>query len=361
MKILIDIGHPAHVHLFRNLYHRLKEQGNEVFVTTQEIQIVKELLNFYLIDYIVVGQKKKGLFGKGLSVIYRTLLLSSFILRKKIDICIGSTASIVQAAFISFKPSIFMDDDDDPIELFVVKTAHPFASVILSPKGTIRKSKKTIYYNGYHELAYLHPFRFIPNESIIQKYSLTAKDKYFVLRFVALTGHHDKGQEGINMVKKRELINLLTKKGRVFITSEKPIEPEFEQYRIPVSPEEIHHFLYYATMFIGDSQTMSSESAVLGTPSIRSNSFVGKISYLEDEEHNYGLTYGFKPENFNNLLLKVEELLANPNLKELWQEKRLKMLKDKIDVTALMVWFIENYPESANIMKENPDYQHQFK
>ena len=26
-----------------------------------------------------------------------------------------------------------------------------------------------------------------------------------------------------------------------------------------------------------------------------------------------------------------------------------------------MIWFIENYPESANIMKDNPDYQNRFK
>jgi len=37
------------------------------------------------------------------------------------------------------------------------------------------------------------------------------------------------------------------------------------------------------------------------------------------------------------------------------------MLKDKIDVTAFLVWFIENWPESFNIMKENPDYQYRFK
>jgi hypothetical protein len=37
------------------------------------------------------------------------------------------------------------------------------------------------------------------------------------------------------------------------------------------------------------------------------------------------------------------------------------MIKDKIDVTAFMVWFIENYPESKRIMKENPDYQYKFK
>jgi len=40
---------------------------------------------------------------------------------------------------------------------------------------------------------------------------------------------------------------------------------------------------------------------------------------------------------------------------------RQKMLKDKIDVTAFMVWLIKNYPKSAKIMRENPDYQERFK
>lgn len=37
------------------------------------------------------------------------------------------------------------------------------------------------------------------------------------------------------------------------------------------------------------------------------------------------------------------------------------MLQDKIDVTAFMVWFIENYPKSVEIIKDNPKYQYNFK
>ena len=37
------------------------------------------------------------------------------------------------------------------------------------------------------------------------------------------------------------------------------------------------------------------------------------------------------------------------------------MLADKIDVTAFLAWFVENYPGSAKIMKENPDYQQNSK
>jgi hypothetical protein len=48
-------------------------------------------------------------------------------------------------------------------------------------------------------------------------------------------------------------------------------------------------------------------------------------------------------------------------LQKEWQQKREIMLKDKIDVTAFLVWFVENYPESKEIMKENSDYQYNFK
>jgi len=37
------------------------------------------------------------------------------------------------------------------------------------------------------------------------------------------------------------------------------------------------------------------------------------------------------------------------------------VLADNIDVTSFMVWFIENYPNSLKIMKDNPDYQWKFK
>ena len=114
-------------------------------------------------------------------------------------------------------------------------------------------------------------------------------------------------------------------------------------------------------MLIGDSQSMSVESALLGVPSIRYSSFAGKLSVLEELEHKYELTYGFLPEQSEAMFEKIEKLLSIPNLKEEWQQRRQSMLQDKIDVTAFFVWFIENYPESAKIMKENTDYQYNFK
>ena len=54
-------------------------------------------------------------------------------------------------------------------------------------------------------------------------------------------------------------------------------------------------------------------------------------------------------------------LLQKTDLKKEWLLKKEKFLADKIDVTAFLVWFIENYPQSAKTMKENPDYQFRFR
>jgi predicted glycosyltransferase len=200
---------------------------------------------------------------------------------------------------------------------------------------------KTVKYDGYHELAYLHPKRFTPDPKVLEGIGLKENEPYFILRFNAFKAHHDIGEKGLSLEDKRKLISVLEKRGRVFITTERKIDKEFEKYQLSISPEKIHSLIYFSTMLIGDSQTMTSEAAVLGIPSIRCNTFVGKISYLEEEEHKYQLTYGFRPTNSKEMFLKIETLLDMPYLKNIWQERRNRMLMNKIDVTAFYVWFIE--------------------
>ena len=59
---------------------------------------------------------------------------------------------------------------------------------------------------------------------------------------------------------------------------------------------------------------MTSEAAVW-VPSLRCNSFAGRISYLEEEEHKYGRRLIYS-DNFDALLGKLCELVARPDLKK---------------------------------------------
>ena len=357
----MDIAHPAHVHLLRNTYYELMKKGHKVFVTVKDIPAAISLLDIYQIPYTYIGGKKDSLIGKALLQLKYNFKIWRLVISNKIEIGFSSSLTITHISRITGMKSIFLDDDDDAVEPLIVKYAHPYADVVLSPECAQRATLKRFSYSGYHELAYLHPRRFTPDSSVLKEIGLKEADTYFVLRFNAFKAHHDVGVMGLSIENKRKLIEYLEQKGRVFITTERNIDDEFKKHQLLLSPEKVHSLIYYATMLIGDSQTMTSEAAVLGTPAIRSNSFVGQISYLEEEEHVYGLTYGFLPGNFSAMQLKIDELLSLPNIKDEWHLRRMKMLKDKIDVTAFYLWFIENYPDSKQIMKENPNFQDCFR
>ena len=361
MNILIDIAHPAHVHLIKNTYYELINKGHKVIVTVKDIPSAIQLLNIFEIPFIYLGGKSDSLIGKAFLQLKFNYLLWKVVVREKINIAFGSSLTIAQLSKYTKVKSIILDDDDDDVEPLFVKYAHPAADHILSPACAIRRTQKMIGYSGYHELAYLHPNRFNPDESVLSEIGVQPGEKYFILRFNAFKAHHDVGVQGLSLENKRQLISLLERHGKVFITTERNIDDEFKPYQLKVSPDKAHSLMYYATMLVGDSQTMTSEAAVLGTPAIRCNTFVRRISYLEEEEFKYNLTYGFLPENSDSLFSKINELLEMPNIKNEWKKRRENMLKDKIDVTAFFTWFIENYPQSAQIMRENPDYQYKFK
>jgi predicted glycosyltransferase len=67
MNILVDIGHPAHVHLYKNFIIQAKINGHKVIVTVKDIPIAKQLLKACNIEFIDLGSKKNGLAGKMLN------------------------------------------------------------------------------------------------------------------------------------------------------------------------------------------------------------------------------------------------------------------------------------------------------
>jgi predicted glycosyltransferase len=131
---------------------------------------------------------------------------------------------------------------------------------------------------------------------------------------------------------------------------------ELKEFQIKITPEKIHYIMAFASLFIGEGATMASECAVLGTPAIYVNSNI--VGYIE-EQVKYGLVYSFR--NSKNVLDKAIEILEMENLKEEFQKRRQKLLSEKIDITAFLSWFVENYPESREIMKKDTDYQYRFR
>ena len=209
MRILIDIGHPAHVHYFRNLAKELQLKGHTVIWTVKDIVVAKKLLEYYGFEYILFPKKSDNIIGKILKQIYYNFKMYKLCIKENIDIALGTSVSIAHVSKFTNVKSIIFDDDDDDVQPIVTKFVNPFANYLVSPdvlKGK-RKMLNSIFYPGYHELAYLHPKYFTPDNEVLKELGLNQKSIYFILRFNSFNAHHDIGEIGLSISQKIKLIN----------------------------------------------------------------------------------------------------------------------------------------------------------
>lgn len=347
-NILVDIGHPAHVHLFRNFIGEMRLKGHNIFVLTKDVDSIKKLLDIYKIPYTTLGKKPDSLFAKYVFQLLITLKTIWFIRKHKIDTGIGISMTLpIVKRFTGI--TVFGLDDDDTAATPVFAKFINKSDFILTPDCLKheKRGKNHIPYPSFHELAYLHPNRFVPDPAVLTEAGIKKDEHYFLLRFNAFKAHHDSGTKGLSKEQKQKLVHFLKAYGKVFITSEKEIDPEFEPYRLPVSPEKIHSLLYYATLFVGDSQTMTTEAALLGTPGFKCNSFAGRLSIPNEIENRYKLCFSYLPGDFDKMLLNIQVHLEMPDLKRIFAERRERMLRDKVDLTSFLVYLVDQFPGSA--------------
>jgi uncharacterized protein len=344
IRMLIDIGHPAHVHLFRNAINAWRRRGHDIVITIRDKDITARLLDRYGLAYKIVSRPRRGMLGLLIELLEHDWGVLKASLSHKSQLLLGTSVSITHVARIIGAKSIVFNEDDADVAYLFTKLAYPLAHAIVTPECLNEDyGLKHVTYKGYQKLAYLHPNVFTPDPAILKELDVFPGEPYFIIRLVSLNAAHDIGEIGIGLEMLRKLIQFLSTQGRVFITSEKPLLEEFEPYRIRISPVDIHKALAYSTLFIGDSQSMTVEAAMLGIPSIRCNTIAKRSSVLRELEDRYGLTFAYLPKDEDLLFAKVNELLEQKDLGELWRLRKNCMLKDKVDLTRWMVDFVEKF------------------
>jgi len=354
MRIVVDINHPAHVHYFKNFIWEMGKKGHEVLIIASEKDISFKLLEDYNLEFENMGTYGTSLISKLANIPIMDIRLYRLMKTFKPDIFVG--AGSIRAAHISFllkRPCINFEDTEHSSEQ--IRLYLPFVAAVCTPSCFTRDlGKKQVRFNGYMELASLHPNRFTPNPAVLAQIGLKENDPFIIVRFVSWQASHDVGQHGIR--DKVGLVKALEKYGRVLITSEGALPPELQHYHIRVSPEKLHDLLYYATLYVGEGATVATEAAILGTPSIYVSSLVGTMGNFIELEETYDLLYSFTGSSAT--LRRAVEILQDPASKEKWRIKRERLLDDKIDVTAFLIWFIENYPWSFAEIKKHPESQY---
>lgn len=344
MKIAFFAAHPSQYFIFREFIRRLPNNYQPILICYEK-DVLRELLekDKLSIPFFLISDKKKNQhFRFAFSFIKKIWTLFELIKKNQIELILGTSITLIFASKMSGIPNIIFTEDDISVIKLSAKLGYPWANFIISPSicNLGRWHYKSVRYEGYQKLAYLHPNVFRTDETVVQKYFSNPQTKYFLLRFSALSAHHDIGVTGITIEFAEEIIRLLQSKGEVIISSERNLPPQLEHLRLKINPLDLHQLLAHASILISDSQSMSVEASMLGVPSIRISSLVGKISVLEELEHRYALTFGYVSSEKERVLMKIKEIIESKDSFE-FQRKRFQMLSEKVDVNNFFIDFMK--------------------
>ena len=337
MRILIDIGHPAHVHYFRNFIKIMESKGHEFLVIARDREYVFDLLNAYGIDFISRGKGGEGAISK-LWYLKKTSIKQFFRAKRfKPDLFLDfGTIYSGPAGMMLRKPHVvFEDTENASLYRLLYK---PFANEIITPECFEKNlGKKQVRFPGYMELCYLNKNYFTPDVTVLEEVGLKHGELFSVVRFVDWKAVHDIGYNGLSSDDKISLVNELKKHGKVFISSEIPLPEELNKFRLKIKAEQLHSLMHYSELVLGESATMASEAVVLGAPAI----FIDNVGrgYTTDLNRKYGNMYLYttKHENVELIIEKAQQILTSADSKLNALKIRDQIQKDSIDVTAFMV------------------------
>ena len=345
--ILVDIGHPGHVHLFRNPIHRWKQNGHKVVVAIRDRPMVSLLLDSFGIEHHVVSKVKTSFLGLVYELLEHDVGVIRLAVRTQADVLIGTSVCITHAGLVLRKPSIVFNEDDKIYLHAWAWLAYPFATRIVVPFVlSDRKTDKYISHQSLHEFSYLHPDQFQPDPGVLVELGVRPGERFFIVRFVALQAHHDFRHRGLDLSQRQRLLAALEQHGRVFVSDEGLPADDQSRWRLPIPASRIHHAMFFASMLIGDSQTMAVEAAVLGTPAIRCNTFVRHCSIINELGDRYGLIQSYHPSDFETLLVDVLGMLQQKNMDQRHLAGREQLLLDKQNFSELTEHLVIDFLDS---------------
>ena len=332
MRLLFDIGHPAHVHLFRNARNILIKRGHRIFMTARKKEVTHQLLNEYEINYTSCSTYRAGL-RRGIELLEWLTIVKRVIKKNKISIVvsIGSPAAAWAAKMYGI-PHIAFNDTEISYSQRILYA--PASVKIFTPACLLADyGPKQVRYDGIHDLAYLRPEYFKPDPMVKKEMGVKGNEKYVILRFISWDATHDwlHQKTGINI--KSDIIKAVAKENKVFISAEGKLPPDIEVFRLKLPPNRLHDAMAFAAAVIGDGATTATEAAVLGIPSlyISTPKFINSLGCIRFLSKEYKLLDTIKISNFRSK--DLEEFLNSPRLEERAKE-RARLLADTIDVST---------------------------
>ena len=302
-------------------------------MTGRDKDILVELARKFGIEVQIFGVAKKGLWNLGCELLYRQWRLLGITRKFKPDVMMAIAGTFISliGKLKGIPTYVFYDTEHATASNLL---AYPFAKCTYVPK-CYRKKIRWCHerYNGYHELAYLHPRYFSPDPAVLDEAGVKEGEKFSIVRFVGWGAAHDIGYEGFSRERKLRAVEELSRYGQVFVSCEGPLPEELEKNRLRIDISRIHDLMFYASLIFGESATMCSEGAVLGVPGVYVDP-VGR-GYTDEQERDYGLVLNFTSEYQDKAIDKAVQILAGSQIED-WKSRGKRLVEEKIDITEML-------------------------
>lgn len=335
MRYLFFTNTPAHVHLYRHAIEDLQEQGHDVLVLGRDYGCTRALLEYHDLPHEIYGKCETTKYSLFRELPQHYVQIFRRTRRYDPDLIFGVGSYAAHAGAMSRTPVVVVADSEPTT--FDHIAARPFVDTFLTPH-TFGKDLGANHYEfrGFKELAYLHPDVYDPDPTIRDRLGVGPDEEYAIVRFNAFGSHHDVGHSGFSPEKRRELVSALSEHVTVFVSDEGGNPAPGNSRPFDLHPALLHDALAEASLLVADTQTMVTEAALLGTPAIRSNSFVGESdmgNFVELERE--GLIHNLR--DFDDVLSQALVVLADDSAKERLRKRRDEYLSDKVNLTDVIV------------------------
>lgn len=355
-KVGIFINTPAQYHFYKNIVVELDKLGISSVILYRDYGETRSLILENNQRYFEYSHKRSSLVVKSLLMPADIYAACRYLKQQRVNLVTGFGMYDSFSASMLGIPCVVFSDSEPYINRtysLQYRLFMPFTDVIVTPAFFNQDlGPKQIRVNSVKETAYLHPRYYSPDKSIFKFLDLEEGDAYAILRFNSFDAGHDIGISGFDAEDKLELVKKISPRMRVFISSESNTDTRLSDYQIKIPKSRIHDAIAFASLVITDTQTIATEAAILGTPVIRSNAFVGPndMGIFKELEKRH-LLFNFR--DSRQAIEKAEEISNDiRRYKEMWVHESERFWTENDCITDFMVDLIAKYPEYSKRLKQ---------
>ena len=339
LKVWIDLVNAPHVRFFKSIIDYLKNEGEEVLITTRKFGDIHKLLDLFEIEYTSVGKHGVTLSQKLEESTKRAYELSKLIAKENPDVAVSKhSIELPRVSFGLGIPSVFVLDNEHAIA--ANKLTLSLCDKIIIPKAinvwdvfkTGADPNGLIRYTGTSELTHFKDF--IYNESIFDDLNLNLKKEKTILMRPepALASYLDADCKTSVL---SPIVDALKDHANILVIPRfKEQQQIFENdpdVTLIKPPVDTFSLMKKCDLVIGAGGTMNREAVLLGTPVI--SCYPGKLLSVDK----YYVDKGFmkRSTNVDEIIDIAFELLADGrNVKEIKTDDLFNIVIDHIYKSA---------------------------